>query len=127
MTLQKKLKAVFDELLAEVTRNDQLRERLSNILESPNDAGGSPLKKSARRKPGQLDPMAVHRQSPAELPGRLEELTVDELKDIVAENGMDRTKLAMKWKAKDRLIDLIISTVESRAQKGDVFRTLPPE
>jgi hypothetical protein len=35
---------------------------------------------------------------------------------------MDRTKLAMKWKDKPRLVELIVSTVESRAQKGDAFR-----
>jgi hypothetical protein len=40
---------------------------------------------------------------------------------------MDRTKLAMKWKAKDRLIELIISAVKSRSQKGDAFRAGPTQ
>ena len=34
-------------------------------------------------------------------------------------------KLAMKWKAKERLINLIVTTEESRVHKGDAFRTLP--
>jgi hypothetical protein len=41
---------------------------------------------------------------------------------MIAEQGMDRTKLARKWKAKDRLIQLIVTSVKSRAQKGDAFR-----
>ncbi len=58
---------------------------------------------------------------------RLDELNIDELKDIVAEQGMDRSKLAMKWKKKDRIINLIITAVESRIHKGDAFRIIPSE
>jgi len=123
MNLPKKLKAVFNELLAEVERNDQLRENLNRILESPVSHAEPPPKRSARRQPGRFDPMALHREHPEDLVRRLDELTVEELKDIVAENGMDRTKLAMKWKTKERLIELIVSTVKSRALKGDAFRT----
>jgi len=52
-------------------------------------------------------------------------LNIEELKDIVAEQGMDRSKLARKWKNKERLINLIVTAVESRMRKGDAFRTLP--
>jgi len=123
MTPQNKLKAAFNELLAEIERNDHLREKLTSILTDSKELAAALPKKSARRQPGRFDPMALHREHPEELPRRLEELTVEELKDMIAENGMDRTKLAMKWKAKDRLMQLIINTVESRAQKGDAFRT----
>jgi hypothetical protein len=47
---------------------------------------------------------------------------MEELKDIVAEHGMDSRKLAMKWKTPDRLIDLIVETVRERVTKGNVFR-----
>lgn len=125
MSVHKKLKAVLNELLAEVERNDQLREKLTGILECPAGHAEPRPKRSARRKPGPFDPMALHREHPEDLMRRLDELTVEELKDIVAENGMDRTKLAMKWKTKNRLIELIVSTVKSRSLKGDVFRTSP--
>jgi hypothetical protein len=69
--------------------------------------------------------MAVNREHPEELPRRLGELSVEELKDIIAEHGMDRARLARKWKAKDRLIELIVNAVKSRAQKGDAFRGGP--
>lgn len=125
MGIHKKLKAVFNELLAEIERNDQLRDKLTGILEIPAAHIEPRPRRSARRKPGRFDPMALHREHPEDLMRRLNELTIDELKDIIAENGMDRTKLAMKWKTKDRLIELIVSTVKSRALKGDVFRTPP--
>jgi hypothetical protein len=78
---------------------------------------------SGRRTAPVLDPFVVHREVGANgLRQRLSQLTVEQLKDIVAEHGMDRDKLAMKWKTPDRLIERITTTVVSRAQKGDVFR-----
>ena len=35
---------------------------------------------------------------------------------------MDSSKLAMKWKDKDRLIQLILDTSIRRASKGNAFR-----
>ena len=49
-------------------------------------------------------------------------LGVEEPKDTVAEHGMDRTKLAMKWKTSGRLVDVIVETASARAKKGGAFR-----
>lgn len=125
MNPQKQLKAVFDELLAEIGRNDGLRQRLVDILGIPGAPAAAPARRSARRKPGLLDPMAIYREQPEDLLSRLAGLSVEELKDIIAEHGMDRTKLARKWKEKDRLVELIVNAVKSRAQKGDAFRASP--
>lgn len=126
MNLQKQLKSVFDELLAEVGRNDELRQRLADILGGTVAQTNASTRRSARRKPGSFDPMAVYREQPDNLLRRLGGLSVEELKDIIAEHGMDRTKLARKWKEKDRLIELILNAVKSRSQKGDAFRAAPP-
>ncbi len=76
-----------------------------------------------RRTAPVFDPFVIHQQDgPEVLRQRLGELSVDQLKDIIAEHGMDRDKLAMKWKTPDRLIERITTTVNSRAQKGDVFK-----
>jgi len=78
---------------------------------------------SGRRTAPVLDPFIIHREGgPEVLRARLGELSVEQLKDIIAEHGMDRDKLAMKWKTPDRLLERIITTVSARAQKGDVFR-----
>jgi hypothetical protein len=122
MNTHKTLKALFNEFLAEVERNDALRAKVEGILGHSKERASPSPKQPVRRKPGRFDPMTVHRERPADPARRLDELSVDELKDIIAEHGMDRTKLAMKWKDKTRLVKLIIDTVENRAQKGDAFR-----
>lgn len=78
-----------------------------------------------RRAPGVLDPFAVvTREGGGEdaLRAQLSALSVEQLKDIVAEHAMDTTKLAMKWKTSDRLVEMIIATVRSRLAKGSAFR-----
>ena len=76
--------------------------------------------------PMPIDPFAAHGfgQEP-ELRRQLEQLDAEQLKDIIAEHGMDRAKLAMRWKTCARLIDLIVETVAARAKKGDAFRKGP--
>jgi hypothetical protein len=70
--------------------------------------------------------MAVYRQEgEIALIRRLQELDLESLKDIVAEHGMDRSKLAMKWRKTDRLVDLIVETVSARSSKGNAFRGTP--
>lgn len=123
MNTQKTLKALFNEILAEVERNDELRAKVEGVLGRSPTQASKPSKQAARRNPGRFDPMAVYRERSTDLAHRLDELNVEELKDLIAEHGMDRTKLAMKWKDRQRLVELITRTVESRAQKGDVFRT----
>jgi chemotaxis response regulator CheB len=96
-------------------------ERGSRSRQSP---GARPRPKH-RRTQGVLDPFAVVTAGAggeAALREQLSALRVEQLKDIIAEHAMDTTKLAMKWKTSDRLIDLIVTTVRSRLAKGSAFR-----
>ena len=79
--------------------------------------------RSSRRGPAVLDPFALYAEGKDVLRRRLEVLDIERLKDIVAEHGMDSPKLAMKWKTRGRLMELIIKTVSDRAHKGDAFRS----
>ncbi len=121
----KLLNAIWGEFLKELRLNQDFRTRIVQIIEknTTNASADEWSRRSRRRKPGPFDPMAVYREQPETLKSRLEDLEIEELKDIIAEHGMDKAKLAMKWKSKERLIDLIITTIQSRSQKGDVFRT----
>ena len=40
----------------------------------------------------------------------------------MADYRMDPSKLAMKWKDRERVIDHIVATAVERGQKGDAFR-----
>ncbi len=122
MDMDKLIEELLDELGDVVKQNATVRKRLARIIKKHLADDTDTPRKSQRRKPGPFDPMAVHRDSPEQLQTRLQALDLEQLKDIVAEHGMDRSKLAMKWKTKDRLVELIVSTVISRSQKGDAFR-----
>jgi hypothetical protein len=119
MSTEERLASLFAEIQREIQKNPDFAERIATALngDKPGDAS-----RPHRRPPGVLDPFEIFREGEEALKARLEALDIEQLKDIVAEHGMDRARLAMKWKAKDRLIGLIVSTVASRARKGDAFR-----
>jgi hypothetical protein len=76
-----------------------------------------------RRKSGALDPFRVLSDEGAEkLREHLSDLSLDQLRDIVAEHRMDRSNLVMKWKSQDRVVEHIVATVAQRSRKGDAFR-----
>jgi hypothetical protein len=75
-----------------------------------------------RRPPPVLDPIEIARQGENTLRARLAGLSIEQLKDIVAEFGMDAGKLVTKWKTADRIIERIVEISMARAQKGDAFR-----
>ena len=77
---------------------------------------------SNRRDPAVINPVEVIEGGEDVLREKLDNLTEKELKDIIAYYGMDSTKLSMKWKKRDRLINFIIETSVRRASKGDAFR-----
>lgn len=78
---------------------------------------------SHRRKPGPWDPFAVFAEVGADgLRERLMRLELEQLRDIVAEHGMDADKLAMKWKDTSRVVERIVDRVMSRSEKGSAFR-----
>ena len=116
-----KLRKVFAEVIKEAQQNEEFGERL---VEALGEKEADLYKKgSTRRQPGVLNPFDVLKQSQRDgLRTSLEELSVERLKDIVAEHGMDPARLAMKWKDRDRLVSHILGFVSARDRKGDAFR-----
>jgi hypothetical protein len=122
MNRHDRLKSLFGEILKEVQANPNFAARIARVLDADQPATHTPGQKG-RRSPGVLDPFPLYQQGEAVLQARLAELSVEQLKDIVAEHGMDRSKLAMKWKTKEKLIPFIVTTIASRARTGDAFRS----
>jgi hypothetical protein len=52
----------------------------------------------------------------------LDSQSIEQLKAIISEHRLDATGNARKWKTKEKLVELIIDRVESRAKQGGVFR-----
>ena len=125
--LKKNLKALFDLIVDEAEKNEEFAEALSRIFnnETPEkrtkDNTGE-KRASNRRDKAVLDPikLAENGELTADI---LSPLVEKELKDIIADFGMDPSRLAMKWKDKERLIQLILDTSIRRASKGDAFRS----
>ncbi|GMV27630.1 MAG: hypothetical protein AMXMBFR58_36610 [Phycisphaerae bacterium] len=115
------LESAFKVILDEARRNPEFAARLEKALgavtEPPRSTPGK------RRAKSVLDPFQLYGEGDARLREGLSALNIEQLKDIVAEHGMDRSRLAMKWKDADRLVGLIVETVSNRARKGDAFRT----
>jgi hypothetical protein len=137
VNVRKAVANFFRVIADEAERNPEFERRISQAFgleEQPKPTGRQEARTSQgdipgiqrsknRRPPPVLDPVEVARSGENELRARLAGLSIDQLKDIVAEFGMDPGKLVVKWKTADRIIDRIVEISIPRAQKGDAFRS----
>lgn len=121
MKLETRLRTLLAVIVEEAHRNPDFEARLTAVLGSTAAPAAGRVHRS-RRDPAVLDPFSTYAEGEHVLRQRLEGLSIEQLKDIVAEHGMDKSKLAMKWRSEDRLIELVVATVGSRSRKGDAFR-----
>lgn len=129
MNAKKILKILTDVILDELERNPNFAQRLVDALGETdlsmnNNTMESKLKKKSRsRDPAVIDPMAILAERGEDtLRLELKSLDIRKLLDIVAEFAMDPSKLVMKWKNSDRIIEHIIESARRRVVKGDAFR-----
>ena len=104
----------------EILNNEEFSKKIGALFEGENSSLEEP-KKTNRRAPAKIDPFALFEQGIETLKTSLEALDIEELKDVVAANGMDTARLAMKWKDRDRLISHIIDMTQRRSSRGDAF------
>jgi hypothetical protein len=128
--------ALLASLIAdEAERNSGFRRRLEaalapqqpDLLAMGEDKGGADVhRKGGRRTPALIDPLVLARQGEDVLRQELSRLNIEQLKDVVAQYGMDPGKLVMKWKDVDRIIQRIVELSLTRSTKGDAFRADKP-
>ena len=130
MNLKQRLSALASVIMEETQKNEPFRinvERALGINTSTNDplsqakGTGTTKKRKGRRTPAVLDPVELARQGEDTLRTKMSILTLDQLRDIVAQYGMDPGKLVMKWKDPNRVMDRIVELALARATKGDAF------
>jgi hypothetical protein len=135
--LAKRLELLTAAVIAEARRNEDFAQALDAALElrarsESSEMGNEPRRtdptagRRNRRPGGLVDPIALIAQGEPSLRASLEALDVEQLKDVIAEHGMDTRKLAMKWKDRTRLADLIVTFARERLAKGSVFRSGDP-
>ena len=124
-SMEAQLQAFWEVVIEEARINPSFRQRIHDALAGVVAATEVPERRSGprRRTPPALDPFAAYGEGEHQLRASLSPMNIEQLKDIVAGYGLDRSRLALKWRKPERLIDLIVDTVKNRAHKGDAFRT----
>ena len=110
----KRLREVFG--LSDATRPARATSAASRVDRKP-------TRPANRRAPAVLDPVALAELGEEALRAALAPLTIEELKDIVADYGMDHKRLVLKWKTPERVRQHIVEISITRAHKGDAFRS----
>ena len=131
MNLKQTLRALGAVVLEEAERNSAFAERLQRALNIPatRPSIAAPAKPAANKRQRSraaaiLDPVGVlAEQGEDALRQALQPLTLDRLLDVVAEFAMDPSKLVMKWKSTERVVDHIVDSAKRRSVKGDAFRS----
>ncbi|MEQ9357298.1 hypothetical protein [Coleofasciculus chthonoplastes] len=110
--------------LTKYQHDPDFAEQIDSLFKILSTKKPSPSKKRrTRRCASVFDPVELyHQQGEKHLREQLQPLEVEQLKDMIAEHGMDASRRAMRWKKRDRLIELIVQTASCRARKGDAFR-----
>lgn len=132
MKVRSKLLELARVIADQVEQDPEFARRLSEALGIEEQTSRDKVKAAAalpiagrpkhRRPAAMLDPVTIARVGEDALRSRLEGLSLDQLRDIVADYGMDPGRLVMKWKSSERVIDRIVEISLTRAQKGDAFR-----
>lgn len=116
--MPRKLKELFGIIADEANTNPDFAAKLARVF-----GGETAPRTRGRRAPAIIDPIAILQSETEQgLRLKLQELTLDQLRDIISEYGMDKSQLVMKWTKTERVIDHIVTTATTRARKGDAFR-----
>ena len=122
-----KFRARLNEVIDERGQSTGLTPHEEPVAQVARESKGAPTKakpKRRRRSPGPWDPYDVYAEvGEVGLKDRLSQLELEQLRDIVAEHGMNTDGLAMRWTKADRVIGRIVDRVVDRAAKGDAFRS----
>jgi hypothetical protein len=145
MPLQQKLRKLAREIIDEAERNPAFAARLDAALGEPGgtavtkgavngaamtngatNGAATPVaaetkRKGAQRRPALIDPIALARTGEPNLRSRLADMSMHELKDIVADYAMDSSGEVMKWRSVERITDRIVENALGRAYKGSAF------
>lgn len=140
MGSERRLKAFMEVVLSEMRANPTFAERVGAVLDPPlrepasqqakefqprasrHPVAEGAAKRGNRRAASLVDPLTAIQSGEQHLRSQLASLDLEQLRDVMADYRMDPSKLAMKWKDRERVIDHIVATSVERGQKGDAFR-----
>jgi hypothetical protein len=119
----KKIARILRIIAARIEENPEL---LKGIEISSSDIPTVRRKKKSEPPKIDFDIFEVYaKEGEGALHQKLDQLELATLKRIVATHGFDPSKLAEKWRNKERLVNLILDRVSARSDKGKVFKEYP--
>ncbi len=122
MKLEKTLQELMKVIIEEANRNPEFAKQIETALGlEPKREKEETGRGAHRRTAAIVDPILLAREGEEALRSGLAPLTLDQLRDIVAQYGMDPGKLVMKWKTQDRVINRIVDYSVARVKKGEAF------
>jgi hypothetical protein len=122
MRLKKALQEMIRIVVDEAERNPEFARKIEEALGlEPRTSGTKAERPAHRRTPAVVDPINLARQGEHVLRAHLGELGLEQLRDIVADYGMDPGKLVLKWKTPERIIEKIVEVSIGRVKKGEAF------
>ncbi|MBU3135805.1 hypothetical protein KPL39_05955 [Clostridium gasigenes] len=122
MSLEFKLKAIMDVVLAEAKKNKEFEDALTSVLAIENNPVKPKKSSKIKRQASKINPLIEVSKGKDAFRKILEILSTDELKDVIYEYGLDLMKNSAKWRKKERFIELIIEISEKKISKGNAFR-----
>lgn len=130
-TLKYSLSKLIDCILEQAGKDPEFASKLEGIFNLSEQSGkpASTSKKEpgaarSKRNPAILDPIEVaSKQGMEALETALSSLDIEQLKDIIAQFGMNQDKLAMKWRKKEKCVERIMEKTLDRTTRGDAFRS----
>jgi len=123
-TLLALMRAVADECDRNAPFRNEIEEALGiGLVQKPKPLTDEKRKVAPHRRARALvDPILAAKDGEAAVRNALSPLDIEQLKDVVAEFGMDQSKLVMKWKDSERILNKIVEISIQRAAKGEAFR-----
>ena len=121
--LNRRLVALANLLSEQAAKDSEFAAALSALLGSPALSRDEDQTAITSPKEPTLDPFNVRQESgEAGFRSWIDSQSIEQLKTIISAHRLDPTGNARKWKTKEKLVELIIDRVESRAKQGDMFR-----
>ena len=123
------LKDLFNNVLIKMSEDGDFSKEIEQIFDSyfngiKTKGFAETGHRRTNRKPAIFNPIdyLIDNNDMEKLEQKLNEFSIEELKDIVSDFGMDHLKLVLKWKNKEKIIKHIVFTTYSRVNKGKEFR-----
>ncbi|MEY1674260.1 hypothetical protein AB4Z55_08740 [Gordonia sp. ABKF26] len=124
-------------IVDEADRSSRFAAALTDVIDGLRPIDGAPTvaaappprkrtatpRKRVARQPGAFDPFVVYRDvGEHELSVRLGQLSIEQLRDIIADQELDTRKETGRKRKAEVLVAWIVERVEASENKGSVFR-----